>query len=181
MTDIGPDGSMTEGQTSEPDAPEAPEPTEASDSFFVVMDQDPQTYHWPGREDCFIVAKDPGMDEAKVERATNRVEVRSDPAAPGGGVAYPASSPTEVWLAKCLAQITDFAIPASDKRDGKTVKTVARYAHQQGGGNDHNKRVYLAIGKCPLGGEIEDFLDRVAGRAGAVGEDFEALGNAPTP
>lgn len=85
-------------------------------------------------------------------------------------------SPGYAFVAKCIAQITDYQLPVREA--GREDVQYRTYNGRNNGDNEANKEIYknlLQPGAEAFRDLIEQFLDYVAGRGTEAQEDFEAF------
>ena len=181
-----------------PDTPDAAtdEPTEVNPAYMIVLDQREETLRFPQfnyDRSFYVRARPTLLEEDRV--AQEALSLRWEQAAPADGnrsqrgqrgkqtpgsdeplLMQAAISPNRAFVAKCVAQITDFRLPLLER--GATQPTVRTFNDRRGGDNESNREIYeylLQRGASPFRGLIEQFLDFVAGRETDAQADFEAF------
>ena len=118
-------------------------------------------------EQYYISARRPDTDgDKRIDEAQMSVSF-----AAGNKSGTVAILPSQLFYARCIAQITDFCLPAAED-DGAVAE--ARYKADNKGDNHPNRTVYEALYHSPLRDVVSAWLTEVAG----VKQDVEELGNA---
>lgn len=176
-------------------------PTEINPQYMIVLGQRELTLRFPQFDfasDVYVRARPTLLEEDDIAQAAFAVQWDQKAAGPGNRKARRArgergkqqSQPEEVetlhmkaaispggaFVAKCLAQITDYRIPVLEK--GSSRPTFRTYSDRNRGDNDDNREIYeflLQPGAESYRELIEQFLDYVAGRGTEAQEEFEAF------
>lgn len=150
-------------------------------SFGAVLNRREQTVYFPGMDEkYFISATSPDyrglkrIEAAGIEFVDGGIEIDEDGKAYTPNVSFRTRA-EDVFMAKCLAQITDFCIAETDE-DGNVIGELT-YSRKQRGDNKENKVIYNAL-TGQAGDYIEGALDYIAGRTTVQREEYEALKNA---
>jgi len=116
----------------------------------------------------FIEARRPDDEGEKAIEEAQMVIHLTDKA---GGSATATVLPSQVFYARCLAQITDYCLP-TEGDDGIIVDATRDPKNK--GDNRANREVYAALYRSPLRSIVSAWLVEVSG----VKQDVEDLGNA---
>ena len=168
------------------------EPQEVSQTYRLVMGEHEDTYVYPLTTELtnpfFIRAKHPRLREDEVTEAG------------GPGASYRQRGKDHVegnvslvgkrvggFMAKCRVQITDYCLPICRGGEDKDARFVRQ--GEDPGSNQYNVEVYTALTEYTqvpwqgsyfnLMADIDEWLDRVAGRTAPAVEDMTALGEGP--
>ena len=186
-------------QSPDPLDVETCEPAEVSPAYMIVLDQREETLRFPQfnyDRSFYVRARPTLLEEDRV--AQEALSLRWEQAAPAGGnrsqrraqgqrgkqtpgtdeplLMQAAISPNRAFVAKCVAQVTDFRLPILER--GATQPTVRTFNERREGDNESNREIYeylLQRGATPFRQLIEQFLDFVAGRETDAQADFEAF------
>lgn len=176
-------------------------PTEVSPSYMIVLGQRELTLRFPQFDftsEVYVRARPTLLEEDDIAQAAMAVRWEQKPTPAGSRKArrargergkkqdqpeevetlkmQAAISPGSAFVAKCLAQITDYRIPVLEK--GASRSTFRTYNDRNRGDNDDNREIYeflLQPGADSFREMIEQFLDYVAGRGTEAQEEFEAF------
>lgn len=175
--------------------------TEVSPSYMIVLGQREQTLRFPQFDfatDVYVRARPTLLEEDDIAQAAMSVRWEQKAVAGGNRKArrargdrskkqeqpteaetlrmQAAISPGSAFVAKCLAQITDYRFPVVER--GSSKPTMREFNDRNRGDNDDNREIYenlLQPGAEPYRELIEQFLDYVAGRGTEAQEEFEAF------
>lgn len=176
-------------------------PTEVSPSYMIVLGQRELTLRFPQFDfasDIYLRARPTLLEEDDIAQAALSVRWDQKPVQAGNRKArrargergkkkgepeepevlkmQAAISPGGAFVAKCLAQVTDYRIPVLEK--GASKPTCRAYNDRNHGDNDENREIYeylLQPGAESYRDLIEQFLDYVAGRGNEAQAEFEAF------
>jgi len=157
-------------------------------AYVVVMDEQEETWYFPGSDRYFIIVKHPGLGEDRIiaAGAPGAAFHRTGKDGVDGSISM-AESPSARFVQKCVEQVTDFCICI--RQGGKLRDATYSDRGRQPGDNEYNRNIYTSLLKLTsvnvdgvrrnLRDEIEQVMDRVAGRTPEAEEDFEDLGERP--
>lgn len=176
-------------------------PTEVSPSYMIVLGQRELTLRFPQFDfasDIYVRARPTLLEEDDIAQAALSVRWDQKPVPAGNRKArrargergkqqsqpedtetlkmQAAISPGGAFVAKCLAQVTDYRFPVLERKASKP--TYRTYNDRNRGDNEDNREIYehlLQPGAESFRELIEQFLDYVAGRGTEAQEEFEAF------
>jgi hypothetical protein len=159
---------------------------DVSDSMIVSMSQEEQTLLFPEydfKPDVFIRAGTTALDEDDIINAAMQYrfdqkqqsrKARKQRNEQSETMQVSAMmNPKKAFVAKCMAQITDFRMPVKEANGSQGFRTYDKGSSVA----DRDNRAFYAqmLTNPELSDRVEGFLDYLAGRGTDAQQDFEEL------